>query len=392
MIDTVVYKIPPIPTLFADKITNKMKIFDCVDGDTGELLYRLKSGQLKGSFDYSISVKVNKDNSIRVECSLHKLILGHNICYGSDNLILLTNCLKKILQKLLDVKLPDVLQWEVKKLDYAVTFDLGKPEYVENFLIGLKNAYYARRHINTYGNTGIHIPGTTTTVKFYNKLEEFKKHDLSRLNKVFGSKKVDKLISLSKNMVRIEVSIKSKKLKDSFPNSIYKKQIKKEYEKVLKKYGCKSDAAKFIERKSKTNIVTVKDIQINVIKKIWESEVFKIMSESKNLKLINKSNLVVERLNKIFKTQTANSLYGFWTILSTNGEEHAKKLYSSSTFYRYRKHLINSGISWRNTDVQIVENHNVINFMPRLDSKFAATYNTPDFEFKENIFKLLKVV
>ncbi|MDW5300683.1 MAG: phage/plasmid replication protein [Sedimentibacter sp.] len=157
MIDTVSFLTPKIPQLFVDKIKLKLKLYNCIDCDTGELIYQFSTGSIAGSYDSSINIKINVDNSIKITCSLHKVILGYNIAYGSDNLILLANCLKKILYKAFEVKLPDVMTWELMQIDYTLTFNLGSQENVESYVNSLKNVSYCRREAKHYNNNGLQL-------------------------------------------------------------------------------------------------------------------------------------------------------------------------------------------------------------------------------------------
>ena len=173
MIDTVCFLTPVLPSLYVEKIKRNLKIYSCVDCSTGEILYNFSTGVIKGSYDSSINLKINTDNTIKITCSIHKVLLGYNIAYGSDNLVLLANCLKKILYDALEVKLPDVMTWELLQVDYTLTFDLHSQDNVEHYINSLKNAEYARRNAKHYNNNGLQVPGATTVIKFYNKQKEF---------------------------------------------------------------------------------------------------------------------------------------------------------------------------------------------------------------------------
>ena len=392
MLDTCVFVTPQLPQLYIDKIQTKFKIYSCIDGKTGELEYKITSGNLAGSFDNKISVRVNFNNSLKISCSLHKLIVGHNIFGGSDNLRILANTLKKILQETFEVKLPNIFKWEVKQLDYALTFNLGSQYQVSEYINSLREACYARREINVYGKSGIHIPGTTTTIKFYNKKEEYLEHDYKRIKKVFGERKADELLNKAEGLIRIEVAVKAKKIKSLFPKTKYRKELLKIHNKTVKTFSIKSDAAKrtWLDYKNK-NEVTVKDIDMNVIIKCWNEEVNKVIKENQiKDTIINTSGEVIKQLSDMYNSRTVAALYGFWTLLSTKGEEHAKTIYPKSTYYRYRDYLIKAGISWRNTDVKLIDNSNIVKFVPKLDSEYLYDLNTPNKEFRKNLYRILK--
>ena len=97
MYDTIIIKSPEINHETVQKVLEFCRRYEGVDIFTGELLYRFTSGELVGSYDYRIRIKVDntewiKEDSLTpkrvetywhiiVECSLHKLLLNHN-CYG----------------------------------------------------------------------------------------------------------------------------------------------------------------------------------------------------------------------------------------------------------------------------------------------------------------------
>ena len=391
MIDTVCFLTPKIPKLYIDIIRTKLKYYICFDNAKLETVYEFSTGSILGSFDSSINIKINVDNSIKITCSIHKIILGYNIAYGSDNLILLANCLKKILYKTLEVKLPDVLDWELVRLDYTLTFDLGNQENVESYINSLRmTASYARRETDGKDNQGVWLNGATTVIKFYNKQREYIKHDYKKIKNVAGVEKADELIDLSQGLLRVEVSIFSRKIKQLFQRTKYRKDLYKEYKKAAVKYGQNHSMTQAYMPLFKKNKVLLSDFKIDVIKKLWESEVLKVIKDKENTILVNKDNLVMEKLKESFSSRKVSSLYTFWTLLSTRGESYVKILYNKATFYRLRKDLINSGISWKDTNIYINTEHKVISFVPALDSPFLYDLNIPNNEFKEKVYQLLR--
>jgi II/X family phage/plasmid replication protein len=398
MIDTLWLQIPKQPERYISIIREKMKYFSCLDKDTGELIYEFSTGKVEGTHDSTLNIKINRDNTIKLYGSVHKIIMGNNIAYGSDNILLLANVMKKLLQQKFGFKLPDVITWEVKQIDYTLTFDLKDDKFVAEYINSYKEVTYPRReNIQFYKDRSFYVPGTTTTIKLYNKYREFIRHDKNKLSKILSNEKINQLLNLSNGMLRIEVAVKSKKLKEVFPNTVYRKTVEKQYAKAKKIYGIGSQELESFERDFRRNIVTLQDIKMNKIKKVWESEVFKLTRENRK-DIVNKSNLVIERLHDEYGNRSANSLYGFWILLSTKGEEHAKKIYTgkdnkvTTTFYRNRKKLVNAGISWRETDVIIVNKDNVVRFTPSLKLAEQNNFNKPNFEFMNKVYEILQAV
>ena len=390
MIDTVCFLTPKIPKLYIEKIKTKLKFYFCFDCEENKTVYEFSTGQIKGSYDSSINIKINTDSTLKITCSIHKIILGYNIAYGSDNLILLANCLKKILYKALEVKLPDVLEWELVRVDYTLTFDLGSKENVESYINSISRVTYSRRETQSKDNQGVWLPGAITNIKFYNKQREFIKHDFKKIKAVAGIEKANKLIDLSQGLLRVEVSIYSRMIKRLFPKTRYRKELYKKYREAAELYGRRHPFVQAFEQLLSKNKVILKDFKIDVIKKLWESEVLKVIKDKNDVVLVNKDNLVLEKLINSYNTRKANGLYSFWTLLSTRGEAYTKELYKRPTFYNYRKALIECGISWKDTNIYINTDEKVISFVPALDSPFLYRYNEPNDEFKEKVYELLR--
>lgn len=390
MIDTVCFLTPKIPSLYVEQIKRNLMMYRCVDCTTGEIVYEFSTGSVKGSMDSTINLKINPDNTLKITCSIHKVILGYNIAYGSDNLILLANCLKKILKKSLGVKLPDVMLWELQRLDYTLTFNLDTLENVENYVNSLQHCGYARRKAKHFNNETMQVRGATTIVKFYNKQKEFIDNDFKKIKKLYGQEKAENLIDLASGLLRVEVTIFSRKIKNIFPKTLYRKKMFKEYKAAVKKFGRQSSYIEAFEKALQRNKVTLKDFKIDEIIKVWESEVLKVIKDKNNTTLINKDNLVLEKLKENFSTRKANGLFSFWTLLSTRGEDFCKSNYKKTVFYGYRKDLVSCGISWKDTNIYINTDHKVISFVPSIDSPFLYDLNKPNYEFKEKVYNLLR--
>ena len=99
MYDTIIIKSPEIEPETVDKVMQFCRRYEGIDIFTGEILYRFTSGELEGSYDYRIRIKVDNTEWIKedkiprrvetywhleVECSLHKLMMNHN-CYGGPD-------------------------------------------------------------------------------------------------------------------------------------------------------------------------------------------------------------------------------------------------------------------------------------------------------------------
>lgn len=125
--------------------------------------------------------------------------------------------------------------------------------------------------------------GTTTTLKIYNKLLEFKKHDLKKF--VNTSFDLINYISKINGFIRFECEIKKKKLKDLY----------------------------------NVNHIKIINIRYEDLKKIWSDEFMKVLQFINNdLDIVRSREQVFERLNSLYKISKANMLFNFYCSIQLN--------------------------------------------------------------------------
>lgn len=172
-----------------NKISNMSIVKNAINRATGEELYNIINSHLEGSFSSSLSVKVGCSSKYRlcttgyiieIEGSYHKIKLGYNSHNGFYNLQDICSCLIDIVSKYFDVILPALDNWYLQRCDIAICFDLKNQLNVCNYINNLSSCNYSRRKIKFYSNEALYLSGTTTTLKIYNKLLEFKKHDIKK--------------------------------------------------------------------------------------------------------------------------------------------------------------------------------------------------------------------
>ena len=349
MYDTVVIKSPEIDQETVQKIMTFCRLYEGVDIFTGELLYRFTSGDLEGSYDYRIRIKVDNTEWIKgdspvpkrvetywhvvVECSLHKLLMNHN-CYGGPADIKRSIAyLVRFLEDVMYVKLPEYKEWEVKRLDVAKIYYFKDKNICKKIVGNLRNSYYTRRKPIIY-DTSVMFSGSTTTVKIYWKGPEFEKHDYKRIKKYI-------LREVDRSWNKDNCDLLQHKLA----------MLQKHFDKVLEKayriirYECEIKARKLKEA-FESDTVLVKSLSDEKLHEIAEIELFKLMKEDDNMDIVRRSDLVLERLHQIYATSQANALYSTWTKLVQFGEQTTKETISRATFYRHKKLLIEAGVSW----------------------------------------------
>lgn len=359
MYDTIGIKSPYISEKIARIIENECIKRSGLDLRTGEILYEITTQQLLGSYDSKVHIKIDRmeyetvkldkihslasgnknipvlkrcEPYIYVECSIHKLLLGHNCFGGPDNFNLCCKYIVTFLEKEFSISLPDYSEWKVKRVDVANCFDLGNPISVQEYFRGLNNANYPRRQVNKFGLSGLYASGSTTTLKFYHKGIEFRKHDLNRLKKFMDYCDIIKIEEKAMNILRVECEVKIRKLKNDF----------------------------------KKDDILVGEISDNYLNCIYDIEVNRLLKEGNNkMKCVRDVRDVKNRLLVMYGNKLGNTILNTWFQLTTLGENIVKASMSKTTYYNHIKYLKNANVSWLNTDVIVMEKQYVPNdFFP----------------------------
>lgn len=366
MIDTIVLNSPELDEEIAIKIESLSIERSGIDFEIGQLLYRFTTRELKGTFDSSIRINVKREKFayltnirtlkkstekiackpfLQIECSLHKFFLGHNIYGGSDDIQAQILVLINFIENQFEVSLPYYQDFTIVRIDYAKVYNLGNN--IDNFFEGFNNVSYPRRTVQKYGNTGLYFPGSYTTLKLYNKYEEFKKNDRKKLKLVLPPEQLNELINKSKGILRIELEIKSRKLRH-----IYQELPK------------------------------VNEIKISDLINQFNLEIKRIMKVSeKNMKIYNNSSDVENILYQKYGSK-GNIYLGTWYRLSVNGYDKVKSQMAESTFYRHINKLKDANVTWNHTDIQISHNK-VLNFV------FNPIYS--NLEITEDLIKKIAI-
>lgn len=305
-----------------DIISNYSIIKTSFHSGTGELFYKIVNDKLEGSYSSSLSVRVGEGAKykfvnmyyLEIEGSYHKIVRGYNSHNGFYNFISVCKELIKLVENFYNINLPYFNHWFLQRCDIAICYDLHENHNVKFYINNLSHCNYPRRNIKHYQDESIYCSGTSTTLKIYNKMLEFKKHDLKKIK----STDFDFLNYLHKirGFIRFECEIKKQKLK-----SIYNK-----------------------------NYIRLNLVSYNDLKKIWECEFMKFLKIfEKDLKFINNKNEVEQRLFSLYNSNKANILYNFYNSILVDGLDNVKKRTSRSTFYRNISELKKCGIDFSQT-------------------------------------------
>lgn len=356
MIDTVRLKSPYLSAEVAAIIEQQLKHRSAVVISTGEVEWELTSGELVGSYDNRIMVRLCREELVYepvvkstfdrgwdarsqataftmrpcepylvVEGSVHKAMVGHNIT-GGPQCFQAAVCwfVNLIGADLLAVCLPSGLEWLVERVDVTETYNLPY-EAIEEYIGSLNRVEYPRRKRRSYGLEALQFSGTTTSFSLYHKGPEFAVHDGKKLKKRVDPDEVKHLQGLANGIMRVEISVKSKKLKADVASGLL---------------GVKGE---------KVRVVQVSDAYLQ---RVHDQEVARVIREGhKDMTTVRLEKEVSARLLENYGSALAGPLYGLWVRLSAHGEKEVRKTIPDSTFYRQRAQLLAADVSWAGTDI-----------------------------------------
>lgn len=345
MLDTVKLASPPLGDREAERIERACVLRSAVEIATGEVQYSLTTGSLEGSYDDRVSVRVEREEWVTMaptgragamsrpvtmkqpcapylvmEGSIHKALMGHNV-YGGPLPPVLSCCwFVDDVAARLGVSLPEADDWTVQRIDWAEAFELPSFEAVQEYISGLNMAQFPRRDVIRFGEESLMSPGRTTAVKVYHKGPEFYAHDRRRLRNYLGDGELCVLQDRAHRILRLETSIKARKLADDFGGKPLVVQVTRDY----------------LER--------VHDREAGRLLKEAQSEVETVRTHRE----------VSSRLREKYDDRLANTLFGTWMQLAALGEAEVRRHMPRATFFRQRKQIADAGVSWQAADVRIV--------------------------------------
>lgn len=391
--DTIRLRSPYLDRQLVAKIEQQCFLRSGQDMSTGEIKYEIFTGELLGSWDSRISVIPKYDEYVLdkngiprcspcepyifIEASVHKVFLGHNVYGGPTDFQKVCSEFVCLIEELLcPDALPSPKDWTVHRVDVAHVYRLPKAACLE-FFDGLQLSSFPRRKKGTskYA-TAFHSAGRTTTIKLYHKGSEFSAHELPRLREYFRSlfqhmygietdikklvqRKIEALQRLADNRLRVEVGINSDKFKYDFDRHPRVDEITDAY-----------------------------------LEQIFDKEVERLLREGKQaMDTVRDSRAVMHRLKNIYGPNSGMRLYGFWTSMTTMGDEVTREQFSKTVFFRNRKLLEDAGVSWLGTDIKVIANDRLVphDFSPvRTDKRlcFLPARNRPEFHVSRETMRL----
>lgn len=306
---------------------------------TGEIFYNIINDHLSGSYDSSLSVRVDNGSKynfvnayfIEIEGSYHKIIKGYNSHNGYYNLVEVCKGLIDMTEKAYNIKLPELKHWFLNRVDIALCFDLEEQNRVLKYLGNLHMCEYPRRSLKNYGDyggTGIYYSGTSTTLKIYNKYLEFKKHDIKKFKGTDFN--LINYLNEIQGFIRFEVEIKKKKL-----TSLYDKKY-----------------------------IRIRNISYEELKKVWCDEFMKLLKlYESDLEIVRNKEKVESRLISIYGNTKGRRLYNFYLSLIIDGIDIVKSRTSKNVYYTNVRELKKSGIDF-SQKLNVDFDDNIIDFNP----------------------------
>jgi len=291
------------------------------------------------------------DPYLVVEGSVHKAMIGHNIT-GGPQCFQAAACwfVNLIASELLCVSLPHGSLWGVERVDVTETYQLPF-EAVQEFIGSLNRVEYPRRKRRSYGLESLQFSGQTTSFNLYHKGPEFSVHDGKKLRGRFSPEELYDLQVSANGIMRVEVSVKSKKLRADAASGLL---------------GVKGE---------KVRVVQVTDAYLQ---RVHDQEVARVIREGhSDMTTVRLEREVSARLFEMYKPQLAGSLYGLWVRLSSHGEVEVRKGMKRATFYLQRKQLLDAGCSWAGTDIVIRHSSIPVGFSMRREDPRRDTVEHP---------------
>lgn len=395
-IDTLKLKSPSIDPSLARKIEAQCILRSGKDLSTGEILYEITTGDLLGSWDSRISVKVMReeyesrgrgkielvpcDPYLLLEGSVHKIFFGHNIYGGPTDFLRASRDFVCLIEDVLGVDLPLADWWQVRRVDWAEMFRLPFAG-IQEFFEGMSTSNFPRRKAQKYGMHSIYFPGTHCTLKLYHKGPDFQAHDSKRLNFFFKDyryqkfpqdemcaanakwvkRKIQALQRLANNRLRVEAEIHADKLDYDFGHKPLVSEVTEDY-----------------------------------LRGVYDKEMQKLMREGKSdMETVRESRAVKNRLVNIYGETEGSNLFGFFMQLAGFGEEVVKQDYwptRKSSYYFKRRRLERAAVSWLGSNVHVILNDGALprDFVPyRSDSRLCVlpARTKPAFIVERDYFK-----
>lgn len=339
MIDTIKIYAPITDDIY-NKVRNRTEVVkQGINIADDKIIYEVVNDHLLGSYDSSLSVRVCDgakygfgSNVIELEGSPHKIYRGQNAFNGFYDFVNCCSFLVGLAEYNYDILLPDLCNFYVSRVDISKCFDLQTRENVKNYIDNFRLLHFPRRKLEHYSST-VYFPGSTTTLKFYDKYADFFVHDMKRIVEYNKNSDfcfdIDNYLNKIKGFVRFECEIKSRCINNMC--DMYK-----------------------IDR-------CILNFNYDMFLDVFDKEFKKIFKDcDENMNKIYEKNDVHDRLFDYYKPRLANLLYSMYINLVSDGFESTKKDFTKSSFYRNLKYLTDVGVDYTQSNIAYIYKSNAV--------------------------------
>lgn len=269
--------------------------------------------------------------SLRLECSLHKALQGHNCFHGPTKLLPTVAWLISYLSDQLGLALPDPDRWYIRRLDVAEAFDLESLDNVRGWIRAKSLIAYPRRVVHFWGDMGLSTSGSTTVLRAYAKGPQLASEGgITQLAKVYPPERCTDIAARANRILRAECEIKA---------PIWDKMAR-----------------------------TVTELDDAWAHSYYDEQWRKFMRPPADASALHHTATAVEQALQYEYPGAWLDLYQVWCTLATRGEQWYRLHVSSQTWRRQRQRLERAHCSWTDTDVLSLSRHDYLDFSPTLDS------------------------
>lgn len=217
MIDTIKFR---VPLYIHEYNAIKAKSHQSVRRDNGLLgmqdWERLDGAVTIKPFNAKVGVFAFDETSVYLECSLPKIVHGHNVkMFYPSQLLGAVELIEKTLRAYYG-DFPPYKLWRVQRLDMCYAYKLSSHLEALRILDFLSVLRYPRKSIHIYPKESVNWGGRSYNIKFYLKELEFHKKGMKEMILNGFERDADEALLLSKGVLRFEITFRKAKLNELF--------------------------------------------------------------------------------------------------------------------------------------------------------------------------------
>jgi hypothetical protein len=322
----------------------------------------------------------NSEAMLTLEFSIPKFWYGHNVHLLYDWVKPLYR-LKELIEQQFGMrgrgKLPDPHTWALLRADVCYAWRFPSQQLCHQFLCSLKRLHFPRKKPVIY-DSSIVFAGTSYTVKIYEKLPEFKAHDLKEMVKAGVSLEfIEHCELIACGVLRFEATLRRRYLRKQGILTVG--DLNLEWFKVEWVSGCPEDQQKmneaglmamnwiqaeiedgnlsFVEGETIAvpslivsdgmEIQTFEEQQV-ILNKAKETEILldyfltKFVGENAGMQTVDE---VKAKLAEMYKPVKAARLVSFWLYINKFGTKESREIFGRDSYDYNKRELKKAGVS-----------------------------------------------